>query len=108
MFEPFAFLSHIEPLILISHQSLYSGCLTHLLFLQIALNMVNKNLSIELKNDGILAVVLHPGWVQTDMGGGRAITSTTECVEGLLSVAEGLGEKDNGLFYDFKGKLIPW
>ncbi|XP_065060880.1 C-signal-like isoform X1 [Rhopilema esculentum] len=75
---------------------------------KIALNMMNKNLSIELKSDGILAVVLHPGWVKTDMGGGFAITSTTECVEGLLRVAEGLGEKDNGLFYDFKGKLIPW
>ena len=76
--------------------------------LQIALNMVNKNLSIELKDDGILAVVLHPGWVQTDMGGASAFTPTAVSAEGLLKVSEGLREKDNGLFYDFNGKLIPW
>ena len=75
---------------------------------QIALNMVNKNLSIELKDDGILAVVLHPGWVQTDMGGANAFTPIAVSAEGLLKVSEGLTEKDNGLFYDFNGKLIPW
>ena len=70
--------------------------------------MVTKNLSIELKGDQILAVSLHPGWVQTDMGGRSALTTTEDCVDGLLKVAEGLTEKDNGLFYDFKGNLIPW
>ena len=70
--------------------------------------MVTKNLSIELQNDQILAVNLHPGWVQTDMGGQRAITTIEDSVKGLLNVAEGLTEKDNGLFYDFKGNLIPW
>eukprot|EP00794_Sanderia_malayensis_P014982 gene14982-16527_t len=75
---------------------------------KIGLNIVNKNLSIELKEDKILAVLLHPGWVQTDMGGSNAITPTEESVAGLLNVAQGLGEKDNGLFYDFKGNPIPW
>ena len=70
--------------------------------------MVTKNLSIELKGDQILAVNLHPGWVQTDMGGKSALTTTEDCANGLLKVAEGLTEKDNGLFYDFKGNLIPW
>jgi len=75
---------------------------------KIALNMVNKNLSLELKDDKILAVLLHPGWVKTDMGGANAITTTEESVAGLLKVAQGLTEKDNGLFYDFKGASIPW
>ncbi len=70
--------------------------------------MVNKNLSIELKHDKILAVLLHPGHVQTELGGPGASTTTEESVAGLLRVAEGLTEKDNGLFYDFKGQLIPW
>ena len=70
--------------------------------------MVTKNLSIELKDDQIMAVNLHPGWVQTDMGGSNATTTTEDCVKGLLKVAEDLTEKDNGLFYDFKGNLIPW
>ena len=70
--------------------------------------MVTKNLSIELKNDQIIAVSLHPGWVQTSIGSKHAITTTEECVKGLLTVAGRLTEKDNGLFYDFEGNLIPW
>ena len=70
--------------------------------------MVTKNLSIELKDDRIMAVNLHPGWVQTDMGGPHATTTIEDCVKGLLKVAEDLTEKENGLFYDFKGNLIPW
>eukprot|EP00794_Sanderia_malayensis_P014983 gene14983-16529_t len=75
---------------------------------KIGLNMVNKNLSLELKDDKILAVLLHPGWVQTDMGGSNAMTSTKDSVAGLLNVAQGLGQKDNGLLYDFKGNKLPW
>eukprot|EP00794_Sanderia_malayensis_P014984 gene14984-16530_t len=70
------------------------------------LNMMNKILSIELANDKILAVLLHPGLVQTDMGRVNAITSPKDSVAGLLNVAQGLGEKDNGLLYDFEGNLI--
>ena len=70
--------------------------------------MVTKNLSIELKDDRIMAVNLHPGWVQTSIGSKFAASTTEESVQGLLKVAEGLAEKDNGLFYDFEGNLIPW
>lgn len=34
--------------------------------------MLTKVLSIELKQDDILAVTFCPGWVQTDMGGPSA------------------------------------
>src|SRR5262249_42393553 len=34
-----------------------------------ALNNAMKGLSIALKQDGIIVVPMHPGWVQTDMGG---------------------------------------
>jgi len=73
-----------------------------------ALNMFTKNLSIELKPDGILAVNIHPGWVQTDMGGANATTSAEQSVAGILSVASSFSETHNGGFYGWNGENIPW
>jgi NAD(P)-dependent dehydrogenase (short-subunit alcohol dehydrogenase family) len=73
-----------------------------------ALNQVNKTLSVELAPDGFMCVVLHPGWVRTDMGGASATYSPRESVAGLIAVIEKLEPDDNGRFYDFKGTPIPW
>lgn len=70
--------------------------------------MLTKNLSIELKPDRILAVNLHPGWVQTDMGGPNALISSDTSAKRLLETAAMFTEKDNALFYSWDGKLIPW
>ncbi|XP_070537957.1 C-signal-like [Ptychodera flava] len=75
---------------------------------KIALHMVSKNLSIELEADKVMVVNLHPGWVQTDMGGPNANTSTEDCVNGLMNVMATRTKEHNALFYDFKGMLIPW
>jgi NAD(P)-dependent dehydrogenase (short-subunit alcohol dehydrogenase family) len=73
-----------------------------------ALNQVNKTLSAELAPEGFTCVVLHPGWVRTDLGGADATYSTQESVGGLIAVIEKLGPADSGRFYDFKGTRIPW
>jgi NAD(P)-dependent dehydrogenase (short-subunit alcohol dehydrogenase family) len=72
-----------------------------------ALNMITKSLSVDLKPKGILAAVLHPGWVQTEMGGKGLITTTTS-VNGLMNVMAGLDESTTGLMISFKGEKIPW
>lgn len=71
-----------------------------------ALNMMNKNISLEFPQ--ITSVVLHPGWVQTDMGGQAAPTTPIESAAGLVSVINGLSLADTGKFFDFRGKLIEW
>ena len=73
-----------------------------------ALNMMNSSLALELGEQGFTCVVVHPGGVQTDMGGAGADITPEVSVQGLLDVFAGLGPGDNGKFYDYQGKKIPW
>ncbi|MGB5590851.1 MAG: SDR family oxidoreductase, partial [Gammaproteobacteria bacterium] len=73
-----------------------------------ALNQFNKIWSVELASEGFTCVVLHPGWVRTDMGGPNASYSPEESVTGLVNVIGALTPEDNGGFYDFQGNPIPW
>lgn len=73
-----------------------------------ALNMLTVCSAMELKEDEILCVSIHPGWVKTDMGGDKAPLEPRESVEGILRVISGLNDKQNGLFIDYTGKIMPW
>jgi NAD(P)-dependent dehydrogenase (short-subunit alcohol dehydrogenase family) len=73
-----------------------------------ALNQITRTLSAELAPDGFTCVVLHPGWVRTDMGGANATYEPEESVAGLVAVIEKLSPADNGRFLDFKGNAVPW
>ncbi|MGB5248829.1 MAG: SDR family oxidoreductase [Gammaproteobacteria bacterium] len=73
-----------------------------------ALNQFNKIWSVELASEGFTCVVLHPGWVRTDMGGPNASYSPEESVTGLVNVIGALTPEDNGGFYDVQGNPIPW
>jgi len=73
-----------------------------------ALNAITKSLSIDLGEEGFTCVVLHPGWVQTDMGGANAPLPTDQSVAGMLNVIEGLGQEDSGGFFDYTGEPLPW
>lgn len=75
---------------------------------KVALNIITKSLSVDLKPHGILAVVLHPGWVQTEMGGPNALISTETSVSGLLRTMQGLNEETSGSFFNYDGTVIPW
>jgi NAD(P)-dependent dehydrogenase (short-subunit alcohol dehydrogenase family) len=73
-----------------------------------ALNMMNSSLALELGPRGFTCVVMHPGWVKTDMGGEGADITPEESVKGLLDVFAGLTPEDNGKFYNYQGQEIPW
>ncbi|MEM1203964.1 MAG: SDR family oxidoreductase [Acidobacteriota bacterium] len=73
-----------------------------------ALNMLNRSLAHELSGRGFVCVVLHPGWVRTDMGGDRAPLSPEESVAGMVRVMDGLGPDLNGAFLDHRGERLPW
>jgi len=70
--------------------------------------MITKSLSVDLKPHGILAVLLHPGWVQTKMGGPNALITTTSSVAGMLSTMSRLNEETTGTFLNYDGTVIKW
>ncbi|AOX99706.1 SDR family oxidoreductase [Jeongeupia sp. USM3] len=53
-------------------------------------------------------VALHPGWVQTDMGGEYALIDTATSVAGMRDVIAGLQPADTGRFIAYNGRSIPW
>jgi len=73
-----------------------------------AVNMVVKSLAIDLKSIGIIAVLLHPGWVRTDMGGPSGLISTKQSVSGMRNVISQISLADSGKFIAYDGQIIPW
>ena len=73
-----------------------------------ALNMNIHNLALDVKDRGIIAVVINPGWVQTDMGGSRAPVTPQASIAAMRKVFDGLTLADTGKFLDYKGTTWPW
>ena len=73
-----------------------------------ALNQVVKSLSIDLASRGLATAALHPGWVQTDMGGPNALIDTATSVAGLTGVIDRLDVASSGRFFNYDGQEIPW
>ena len=65
-------------------------------------------LAVDLGKQGLIFVALHPGYVQTEMNDGKGNYTPEESAAGLYEVINGLQPSDNGRFYDFKGKQLPW
>lgn len=70
-----------------------------------ALNMIVKGLSIEEKSIGFL--LLHPGWVKTNMGGERAPLTPADSAQGLWAEIMKFGGMELS-FRDYQGRSIPW
>ena len=73
-----------------------------------AQNMATVQLAHALARRGIVVVALHPGWVQTEMGGAGAQVTPEDSARGLLEVIAGLGDGDSGRFLDWQGNTLPW
>lgn len=73
-----------------------------------AVNQAWKSLANQWKDDGLTLTMLHPGWVQTDMGGPHADLTPQESVSGMRQVIDNLGPDKTGTFHDYSGREIPW
>jgi NAD(P)-dependent dehydrogenase (short-subunit alcohol dehydrogenase family) len=73
-----------------------------------ALNMFTKSLAAELGPEGFICIVLHPGWVKTDLGGPQAPLQVEDSVRGILGVIDRLAPADNGTFRTYAGEQMAW
>lgn len=73
-----------------------------------ALNAAGKSLAIDLKDKAIAVVLLHPGYVQTEMVGGRGDISPATAAERLMQRIDELTIETSGSFFHSNGEELPW
>lgn len=73
-----------------------------------ALNMAAEILRHDMTPRGISTVLLHPGWVRTDMGGPSADIGVVASARGMKRIVDNLTPAQSGTFLDYSGKAIPW
>jgi NAD(P)-dependent dehydrogenase (short-subunit alcohol dehydrogenase family) len=72
------------------------------------LNAAMKSLSIDLRPRSIGVLILHPGWVRTDMGGKNGLIDVEESVTGMRQQIEAFTLNLSGHFVKYDGSVMPW
>src|SRR6056300_728962 len=72
-----------------------------------AVNMLGVNLSVDLKSKGISVILLHPGYVKTDMTQGSGLVEADESAAGLIARMDELGLEHTGTFWHMDGSQLP-
>jgi NAD(P)-dependent dehydrogenase (short-subunit alcohol dehydrogenase family) len=73
-----------------------------------ALNAAAKSLAVDLQGEKIKVVIMHPGWVRTDMGGPNGLIDTATSIGGMRRVLANLTWEQCGSFIAYDGTVIPW
>ena len=51
---------------------------------------------------------MHPGWVQTDMGGPNASLTKEDSISMMIDTIQKLNHEHSGQFLNWKGEKLPW
>jgi NAD(P)-dependent dehydrogenase (short-subunit alcohol dehydrogenase family) len=73
-----------------------------------AVNRLMRGLATELKPLGIPVLIVHPGWVKTEMGGEGAQLSPEDSAANLLKLIDKLDIASTGRFLAWNGKELAW
>lgn len=73
-----------------------------------ALNSATKAMSIELKEEKILCIAMHPGWVKTDMGKQIAPLDVETSTQTMWNTLWKMNESHNGTLIQYDGEKLPW
>lgn len=72
-----------------------------------ALNMLSRSLTDRLA-DGQTLLNIHPGWVQTDMGGENAALTVEQSTTGIVDQLERWSGKGGHHYLDYAGTSLSW
>lgn len=73
-----------------------------------AVNKVMQVMATELADQGVIVCPMHPGWVQTDMGGMEADISAQQSAAGIVHFVQSLSMAQSGRFWTWQGEEHPW
>lgn len=73
-----------------------------------AVNKVMRMASLELKERGIAVGLIHPGWVQTDMGGANAALTVDESAAGIMTTIDAIDLAVTGCFRNWQNEDHAW
>jgi NAD(P)-dependent dehydrogenase (short-subunit alcohol dehydrogenase family) len=73
-----------------------------------AVNRLMTALATELKDQQVIVVPMHPGWVKTDMAGDVADIEPSESAKGVRDVITKMTMDDSGTFLKWTGDIHPW
>ena len=73
-----------------------------------AVNMATKCLALECEGAGIIVTAIHPGWVQTRMGGQSAPITVEESTGHIVRTIDKLAAQHSGGFLNYDGAVIAW
>lgn len=73
-----------------------------------AVNAIGKSLAVDLQPRGIAVFLFHPGYVATDMVGGKGDLTPSQSAGLLLDRLDGLGLAQTGSFWHANGSELPW
>jgi NAD(P)-dependent dehydrogenase (short-subunit alcohol dehydrogenase family) len=73
-----------------------------------ALNMQSKILQNNLGPQGFKVLAIHPGWMQTDMGGAQADIHPDVSAQGIFELALKEWKPEDAIYMDYQGNVLPW
>lgn len=73
-----------------------------------AVNMTMVLFGNAVRERNVSVLLFHPGWVQTDMGGGAADIAPNESASGLIATIDSSGMAQTNSFRNWKGETIVW
>jgi NAD(P)-dependent dehydrogenase (short-subunit alcohol dehydrogenase family) len=73
-----------------------------------ALNIAGKLMAESLKPRGITVLLIHPGYVRTEMNDGRGDIDAKASARGVLALIERTGIEKTGTYCHVEGRELPW